>query len=90
MPNSQQHTDLQKLNLNVSKLKDVTNEALSGWFTDKDNPNNALKKPKLDEIFKVAAQEERYRHGQIGKLTCSMGATALFTNRFQAPRPKSM
>ncbi|KAK6866175.1 hypothetical protein PG995_002703 [Apiospora arundinis] len=69
VPNSQQHTDLQKLNLNVSKLKDVTNEALSGWFTDKDNPNNALKKPKLDEIFKVAAQEERYRHGQIGSTT---------------------
>ncbi|KAK8048374.1 hypothetical protein PG994_010104, partial [Apiospora phragmitis] len=69
VPNTQQHADLKKLNLNVAKLKDVTNEALSGWFTDKDNPNNALKKPKLDEIFKVAAQEERFRHGQIGPTT---------------------
>ncbi|KAK8041868.1 hypothetical protein PG993_006391 [Apiospora rasikravindrae] len=69
VPNNQQHADLKKLNLNVAKLKDVTNEALSGWFTDKDNPNNALKKPKLDEIFKVAAQEERFRHGQIGPTT---------------------
>ena len=68
VPNNQQHADLKKLNLTVAKLKDVTNEALSGWFTDKDNPNNALKKPRLDEIFKVAAQEERFRHGQIGKL----------------------
>ncbi|KAK8026624.1 hypothetical protein PG991_003680 [Apiospora marii] len=69
LPNNQQHADLKKLNLNVAKLKDVTNEALSGWFTDKDSPNNAFKKPKLDEIFKVAAQEERFRHGQIGPTT---------------------
>ncbi|KAI1393760.1 uncharacterized protein F4822DRAFT_424223 [Hypoxylon trugodes] len=64
-PNHLQHPSVQKLYLNVSKLEEVTNEALSSFFTDKDNPNNGAKKPYLKEIFKVARFEERYKDGQI-------------------------
>ncbi|KAI1645396.1 uncharacterized protein F4817DRAFT_317894 [Daldinia loculata] len=64
-PNHTQHPSIQKLYLNVSKLEEVTNEALSSFFTDKDNPSNLQKKPYLKEIFKVAHLEERYKDGQI-------------------------
>jgi hypothetical protein len=31
-----------------------------------DNDANAKKRPYLNEIFKVARQEERYKNGEIG------------------------
>ncbi|KAI5928756.1 hypothetical protein F4810DRAFT_22710 [Camillea tinctor] len=71
-PNHKQHPSIQKLNLNVAQLEEITNEALSSFFTDKDNPNNMMKKPYLKEIFKVARVEERYKDGQID------GTTAVF------------
>ncbi|KAI5868132.1 hypothetical protein GGS23DRAFT_544176 [Durotheca rogersii] len=64
-PSHSQHPTLQKLFLNVSKLEEITNEALSAFFADKDNPSNLLKKPYLKEIFKVAKAEERFKDGQI-------------------------
>ncbi|KAI1143995.1 hypothetical protein F5Y05DRAFT_13857 [Hypoxylon sp. FL0543] len=64
-PNHSQHPTVQKLFLNVSKLEEVTNEALSSFFADKDNPSNMAKRPYLKEIFKVAHYEERYKDGQI-------------------------
>ncbi|KAI0146011.1 hypothetical protein F4776DRAFT_660882 [Hypoxylon sp. NC0597] len=64
-PNHKQHPTVQKLFLNVSKLEEVTNEALSSFFADKDNPSNMAKRPYLKEIFKVAHLEERYKDGQI-------------------------
>ncbi|KAI0010301.1 hypothetical protein F4779DRAFT_315729 [Xylariaceae sp. FL0662B] len=64
-PNHKQHPSIQKLFLNVDKLEEITNEALSSFFTDKDNPSNMQKRPFLKEIFKVARQEERFRDGQI-------------------------
>ncbi|KAI0382941.1 hypothetical protein F5Y04DRAFT_35795 [Hypomontagnella monticulosa] len=64
-PNHTQHPTVQKLFLNVAKLEEVTNEALSSFFADKDNPSNMAKRPYLKEIFKVAYFEERYRDGQI-------------------------
>ena len=67
LPNDKQHPDIQKLNLNVAKLEEATFEALSGFFADKDNPNNAKKKPYLKEIFKVVRFEERFKNGEIGK-----------------------
>lgn len=66
-PSHKQHHTLRKLYLNVGKLEEVTNEALSSFFTDKDNPSNVAKKPYLKEIFRVAKMEERYKDGQIGK-----------------------
>ncbi|OTB06831.1 hypothetical protein M426DRAFT_9261 [Hypoxylon sp. CI-4A] len=68
-PNHTQHPAMQKLNLNVEKLEEVTNEALSSFFTDKDNPNNLAKRPYLKEIFKVAQREENYKDGQIDGAT---------------------
>jgi hypothetical protein len=65
-PNATQHPDIQKLNLTVKKLEEVTTDALSTFFSDKENNNNAKKKPFLKEIFKVARMEERYRNGEIG------------------------
>ena len=65
-PNASQHPDIQKLYLNVKKLEDVTNDALSTFFSDKENSSNAKKKPFLKEIFKMAKQEERYKNGEIG------------------------
>lgn len=67
-PNKSQHADIQKLNLNVKKLEEITTEALSGFFADKENPANAKKRPYLSEIFMVAKFEERWRNGEIGEL----------------------
>ncbi|KAF4472314.1 hypothetical protein FALBO_786 [Fusarium albosuccineum] len=64
-PNNKQHPDIQKLNLNVKKLEEITIEALSGFFADKENPANARKRPYLNEIFKVAKQEERFKKEEI-------------------------
>jgi hypothetical protein len=66
-PNATQHVDIQKLNLNVAKLEEVTMEALSSFFADKENSSNSKKKPYLMEIFKVAKFEERYKNGEIGQ-----------------------
>jgi hypothetical protein len=53
--------------LNVKKLEEVTTEAMSNWFYDRDHPENITKKPFLKEIFNVAKIEERYKCGEIGK-----------------------
>jgi hypothetical protein len=66
-PNERQHKDIRKLHLNITKLEEVTTEALSSFFADKDNSKNAEKKPYLKEIFRVATQEERFRAGEIGE-----------------------
>lgn len=68
-PNAKQHPDITKLNLNVTNLEEVTMDALSAFFSDKENSNNSKKKPYLKEIFKVAKFEERYKNGEIGKGT---------------------
>lgn len=68
-PIHKQHPDIQKLQLNVAKLEEATNEALSTFFMDKDNQGNAKKKPYLKEIFKVAKAQERFKNGEVG--TCS-------------------
>ncbi|ROV98939.1 hypothetical protein VSDG_03675 [Cytospora chrysosperma] len=64
-PNHLQHKDIQKQNLNVSKLEEATFEALSAFFGDAENPNNSKKKPYLKEIFKVARYQERFKNGEI-------------------------
>ena len=66
-PPKTQHSSVLKLGLNVQKLEEVTMEAMSNWFNDKDHPDNATKRPFLKEIFKVARAEERYKNGEIGK-----------------------
>ncbi|KAI1877878.1 uncharacterized protein JN550_000060 [Neoarthrinium moseri] len=68
-PNEYQHRDIRKLQLNIAKLEEVTNEALSSWFADSTNPGNRQKKPYLKEIFKVAHQEERFLAGGIDAKT---------------------
>lgn len=66
-PPHKQHPAAQKLGLNVKKLEDVTMEAMSNWFNDKEHPENATKRPFLKEIFKIARAEERYKNGEIGE-----------------------
>ncbi|POR32148.1 Uncharacterized protein TPAR_07658 [Tolypocladium paradoxum] len=66
-PNAKQHVDIQKLALNVKKLEETTNEALSAFFMD--NETNAKKRPYLNEIFKMARQEERFKNGEIDDST---------------------
>ncbi|KAI2464180.1 hypothetical protein F4781DRAFT_425754 [Annulohypoxylon bovei var. microspora] len=68
-PPSNQHPSVQRLYLNVAKLEDITTEALSSFFADKDNPGNVAKRPYLKEIFRVAQNEERYKDGQIDGTT---------------------
>lgn len=65
-PNSNQHSCIRKQGLNVTKLKETTAEALSSFFIG--NDLNAQKRPYLNKIFRVAHQEERYRHGEISML----------------------
>ena len=60
-PREKQHPSVQKLGLNVAKLREATDEALSLFFSGKDNEKNSQKKPFLDEVFKIARLEERYR-----------------------------
>ncbi|ODA81218.1 hypothetical protein RJ55_04182 [Drechmeria coniospora] len=66
-PNGKQHPDIQKLGLNVKKLEETTNEALSAFFMD--NESNAKKRPYLNEIFKMARQEERFKNEEIDDST---------------------
>lgn len=68
LPVAKQHPDIQKLHLNVVKLEEATNEALSSFFADKDAPNNARKRPYLREIFLLARNEEKYLLDEIGML----------------------
>lgn len=65
-PYQQQHPSIQKVQLNVKKLEENTNEAMSNWFNDSEHPENFCKKVLLKEIFKVAKMEERYLRGEIG------------------------
>lgn len=69
-PTNKQCSSVQKLQLNVKKLEEVTMKALSPWFSDPDHPDNAHKKVYLKEIFKVAKAQERYKNGEIGELSC--------------------
>jgi hypothetical protein len=71
-PRSKQHPDVQKSSLNVGKLEEITIEALSGFFSDPENPGNNKKRPYLNEIFKVARYEERYKDGAIGMTPATM------------------
>jgi hypothetical protein len=65
-------------NINIKKLEELTNEAMSNWWNEKDN---LLKRPFLKEIFKVAKQEERYRNGELGMISFGL-YTIPFTNPF--------
>ena len=86
-PNGKQHPDIQKLCLNVKKLEETTNEALSAFFMD--NDANAKKRPYLNEIFKMARQEERFKNGEIGTCTHQDGELALLTRCGKMTRPRS-
>ena len=66
-PTHKQHHDVQKSCLDVKKLEEVTTEALSSFFSDTENLLNKKKRPFLNEIFKVARYEERFRNGEIGR-----------------------
>lgn len=57
--------------MNVKKLEEVTTEALSSFFSDPENPGNKKKRPFLNEIFKVARYEERFKNGEIGRNSLS-------------------
>lgn len=54
---------LEKENVTIKELQAKTKEAMLSWFGDK--PENRAKQKFLDEIFKVARAEERYRNGEI-------------------------
>jgi hypothetical protein len=66
-PRTSQCDAVQKLNVNVKKLEEVTMEAMNAWFNDPQHPENLQKRPFLKEIFKVAKVQERYKNGEIGK-----------------------
>lgn len=66
-PIDRQHPAIQKVHLDVTKLSDLTMDALSSWFADKENPANATKQPLLKELFKLARAEERFKNEEIGK-----------------------
>ncbi len=52
--------------LTVAKMEAAAFESLAAWFGDKKKPENAMKRPILKEIFKVAKMEERYKRHEIG------------------------
>jgi hypothetical protein len=49
----------------IQELEKKTNEAMTAWFNDSNKPENMAKKIYLDEFFKIAKQQERYRLGYI-------------------------
>jgi hypothetical protein len=66
-PPQQQNAEISKLNLSVSKLEEVTADAMAPFYSDSQNPTNASKKQYLDELFRVAKMEERYKRGECGE-----------------------
>jgi hypothetical protein len=50
----------------VAKLEAAAMESLTAWFEEK--PRNAEKRPILNELFKIAKMEERYKRDEIGML----------------------
>ena len=83
-PPKNQCATVLKLELNVKKLEEVTMEAMSNWFNDKEHPENLQKKPYLKEIFKIAKAEERYKNGEIGELSLGPSLTSkLISVRWQ-------
>lgn len=81
-PPEKQHPAIRKMNLSILKLEEATTEAMSAFFADKENKTNAKKKPYLDEIFKVAKMEERYKNGEVGKRKLCH-TDGLAANKFQ-------
>jgi hypothetical protein len=67
-PREKQCVTIQKLGLKARKLEEATMESMSHWFNENKHPENATKKAILEEIFKVAYVEERYRNREIGKM----------------------
>jgi succinate dehydrogenase flavin-adding protein (antitoxin of CptAB toxin-antitoxin module) len=65
-PTHQQSHLHQKSGLNVKRLEEITMEAMANWFNDEEQPENAEKKPLVEEIFKVARAEERCINGELG------------------------
>lgn len=65
-PQHKQHPAIRALKVNVDKLEAVTFDALSTWFTDSQAPRNMSKKPILQELFKVARLEERFKDDGVG------------------------
>jgi hypothetical protein len=66
-PREKQLSAFQRFGLNVKKLEEVTMEAMSSWFYDRDHPENIAKKPFLKEIFQIAKTQERYKCGGMRK-----------------------
>lgn len=73
-----------KDHVKVTELASKTRDAMLGWYNDK--PENMAKGKFVDELFKVARFEEKYRLGEIGKCTCSSRApNSTDTSRKTAP-----
>ena len=61
-----QQRDVKRMELNVAKLQEITFKALAGWFAETEV--NAQKRQYVDELFRVAKEEERLFNGEIGKI----------------------
>ena len=66
-PEEKRHHAIQKVNLDLKTLEETTYKALSSFFSDKESPANKSKKPLLEDIFRIARQEARYRDGEISE-----------------------
>jgi hypothetical protein len=59
--------------VDVTKLEQVTREAMATWFADREKPKNANKRGFLTQLFHVLYIEERYRRGELdGSTTVSI------------------
>jgi hypothetical protein len=66
-PRQKQPLTVQKLGLNVQRLKEVTLEVMSNSWKKTDHRERAYTKLFLKEIFQVATLEERHKSGDVGK-----------------------
>lgn len=64
-PLHKKHPSFQKLNIDVKKLEDATWEAISGWASE--SKSNTEKKGCIQEMFRIARDEERFRDGLKGQ-----------------------
>lgn len=64
-PPEKQHASIQKVGLNVGKLAEAADEALSAFYGE--NKFNADKRKWIDLIFEVAEHEQRYLRDGVGE-----------------------
>jgi hypothetical protein len=84
-PQEKRVLSLGKRDLTTEKLREATMVAMNNWLFDEEHPEDAVKRRLLEELFRVARAEEKYKNGEIGKKSPSAdGQLMMFFSRFNS------